>query len=331
MLTEAEAKPILLGVDGGGTYTRVMCTDLAGRILAQSQRGGANPSKNADAEQNVQGALLEVLGKAGHHPAQIAGLVAGIAGLDEAADLEWAERFTTLDGMTVKPTCVNDAVIAWAGALGLQPGIIVIAGTGCIVFAVTESGRQIRNYDFHHYANATARDLTYDAVFRIIAGEDQEADQRLVAQLLNHFSVDSRHALALHAAENEVRDRREVMRLYGDAAPLITRAAVQNTPLATTICEQAARQLTQAVHLLGSLFHSEPIPYALIGSVAQSAPIRERLTNRLAEPNSHRYQVHKALLPPEAGAILLARQQLEEPVTAEVIANLQASSPLPDG
>ena len=40
--------------------------------------------------------------------------------------------------------------VAWAGALTLQPGIIVIAGTGCIVFGVTETGREVRNYSFEH-------------------------------------------------------------------------------------------------------------------------------------------------------------------------------------
>lgn len=324
---QSGSHPVLLGVDGGGTYTRVVCTDLEGHILAQTQRDGANPSKNADAEQNVQGALLEALKKARRSPAQIAGLVAGIAGLDEAADLEWAERFTTLAGMSVKPTCVNDAVIAWAGALGLQPGIIVIAGTGCIIFGVTESGRQIRNYDFQHYANATARNLTFEAVFRFLASEDQAADQPLLVQILNHFGVDSRSALAVQAAKNDIRERRELMRLYGDAAPLITQAAAQALPLACAVCEQAARELAQGVRLLGSLFHSDPIPYALIGSVAQSAPIREPLTKMLATSHYHRYQAREALLPPEAGAILLAHQQLGKPVTDEFFANLSRDLP----
>lgn len=318
--------PVLLGVDGGGTYTRVVCTDLEGHILAQSQRGGANPSKNADAEQNVQGALGEALEKANLSPAQIAGLVAGIAGLDEPADMEWAERFTTLAGMSIKPVCVNDAVIAWAGALGLQPGIIVIAGTGCILFGVTESGRQIRNYDFHHYANATARDLTFNAVFRFLAGEEQEADQPFIAQLLKHFGIENRRSLALHAAQNDLRDRRELMRLYGDAAPLITQAAEQGLPLATAVCDQAARELAQGVRLLSSLFESDVISYALIGGVAQSTPIRERLTTHLAIANNPQYQVQKAPLPPEAGAILMAHQQLGKIVTPELIANLQKPS-----
>lgn len=52
---------VVIGVDGGGTYTRVLCTDLAGNVLARVQVGGANPSKNHDAKQNVQQALWQVL------------------------------------------------------------------------------------------------------------------------------------------------------------------------------------------------------------------------------------------------------------------------------
>ena len=32
---------IVLGIDGGGTYTRVVAADLEGRVLAFSKKGGS--------------------------------------------------------------------------------------------------------------------------------------------------------------------------------------------------------------------------------------------------------------------------------------------------
>ena len=103
---------VVIGVDGGGTYTRAVCADRAGNILAQAQTGGANPSKNVDAEQNMQGAIQQVLAAAGRTATDVAGLVAGIADLDAAEDEVWAQRFTSLPALTIRPYCVNDAVVA---------------------------------------------------------------------------------------------------------------------------------------------------------------------------------------------------------------------------
>lgn len=301
--------PVVVGLDGGGTYTRAVCADLAGNVLAQAQTGGANPSKNADAEQNLQGAIQQVLALAQRTPAEVVELVAGISGLDDPADQTWAQKFTTVPGLTIQPACVNDAVVAWAGALGLQPGIIVIAGTGCIVFGVTEQGRQVRNYDFSHYAQATARDLTYTTVFRIVAGEIAAADQKFVEEILAYFGAPTTLALAEQAVRNEQRAYKEVIRQYGEGAPLVTAAAAQAVPLACAVCDEAVRQLAQGVRLLGSLFAQDAVAYALIGSVVRSLYLQQRLTALLAIPTNHTYIPTEPILSPERGAVLLALQR----------------------
>jgi glucosamine kinase len=313
---------IVVGIDGGGTYTRALAADLTGRVLAQAQAGGANPAKNADAEQNVQRAIQQVLADAGCPAAQVVGVVAGLAGLDAPEDRVWAEQFTSIPGLPIKPHCVNDAVIAWAGALRLQPGIIVIAGTGCILFAVTESGRQVRNYDFWHYAEATARNLAFDAVFRILAGEYGAADQPLVDQILTYFGVHDLPALALLASENEQRDSRTIIRLYSECAPLITAAAERGIPLACAVCDTAVTALARGVRLLGSLFTSDTVTYALIGSVARSAYVQQQLIQQLAQPANRRYQPTEPTLAPEAGAALLALQRYGVTVTGAIIEGL---------
>jgi glucosamine kinase len=183
------ADSIVIGLDSGGTYTRVLCTEMSGQILTRIQTGGANPEKNADAEYNVQTAIVQAIADSGHTPQQVAGLVAGFARLDSQKDMTWAERFTAIPGFEMGPYCVNDAVVAHAGALCLQAGIVAIAGTGSIVFGVTEASLHISNYDFRHHTGTTARDLGYDMVFRILAGETTDVDAGLVERILTHFEV----------------------------------------------------------------------------------------------------------------------------------------------
>ncbi|MEZ4861756.1 MAG: BadF/BadG/BcrA/BcrD ATPase family protein [Caldilineaceae bacterium] len=305
---------VVLGIDGGGTHTRVVCADLAGNILGRAQGGAANPSKNPDAAAAVQQAILEALAAAQRRPQQIAALVAGLAGMDDPADQEWAQRFTTLSGLAVKPICVNDAVVAWAGALTLQPGIVVIAGTGCIVLGVTAAGRQISNYDLGHYANATARNLTYAAVFRILAEATTQSDEPLVTELLAYFAVQDIPSLAEATLGHEQLPRAERIRLYSGCAHLITGAAGQGVPLACAVCDQAATELAEAVRVVGALFDQDTILYACCGSVVRTSYLHQALQRHLDIPRRRCFLHQEPHFSPEIGALLLAYQQIALPL-----------------
>ena len=126
---EAHKYDVVIGLDGGGSHTRAICVDLTGNVLARFRSGAAHPRKNPNAEQDVKAAVVGVLHRAGRSVDQVRACVAGLAGLNSAADLAWAESFLALPGLAQKAHCVNDAVVAWAGALNMQPGIVAIART----------------------------------------------------------------------------------------------------------------------------------------------------------------------------------------------------------
>lgn len=316
-------QPIVIGLDGGGTYTRALCADLAGHVLAAVETGGANPAHNANPEQNVQTAISQVLAQAGHTGANVVSLIAGLAGLNEPEDLIWAERFTHVPGLMIRPTCVNDAVVAHAGALRSRPGIIAIAGTGSIIFGVTESGRQVRNYDFYQYGS-NARQLAYDTVYRILAGEAQATDAELVQQVLDHFGVSNLRNLAELAATNVYQNEQTINRHYGNLAPAITAAAARDEPLALAACTAAGEVLLRGIRLLGSLFARETVECALIGSVIRSPTIKQQLTTALARPANKRYLIVEPALAPAAGAVLMALQQQGVAVDDALCATLGA-------
>lgn len=152
-------EPIVIGVDGGGTRTRVMAAKLSGDVLAYAEGGCANPRKDPEARRHVQETIREALRQAGAEAEQVVSLAAGFAGLDEPDDRVWAELHVSLPGLGGRKRVFNDAVAAHAGAFLTEPGIVAISGTGSIVFAIDERGHQRRNYDFRHYAPTSARHL----------------------------------------------------------------------------------------------------------------------------------------------------------------------------
>ena len=138
----------LLGIDGGGTNTRAAITDSEGRLLSYTlQKGGAFLSKDPNAKENVRAAVFEALRRAGCKPADIGCAAAGIAGYDKKSDLIWIRRVTGIRELKCMMWPMSDALIAHKGALLLRPGIIAIAGTGSVVFSITEEERQVRNFD----------------------------------------------------------------------------------------------------------------------------------------------------------------------------------------
>ena len=323
------ANAVVIGIEGGGTHTRALCCDLAGNVLAYARTGGSHPSHNADAATNVQTAIGEVVSAAGRSVEDVVGLVAGIAGFNVPQDQSWAEEFTDLPGLRCARLHVNDAVVAHRGAFLAQPGIIAIAGTGSMIFAITDSGRMLRNFDFNHYAPAAARFLAYDAVFRILAGDATDADSDFVTQVLTFWEVSDLGGLREHASGNAQRDERMVNRAHGNMAAIVTNAATGGVPLARAVCDTAVREFSVGIRLVGNFFASDTVPFVLIGSAARSPYMRDRLAEMLREQPGKTYQLMEPALVPVAGAVLIALEKhgivLEEALLSTLAAHPRAA------
>lgn len=313
---------ILIGIDGGGTYTRVAVADTEGNLLAHVENAGAsNLSKDANARENVQAAIREALGIAGRALSDVAALAAGVAGLDEADDLPWARELTLMDGLNCPMSHENDAVAAHAGAFLSEPGIIAISGTGSIVFGITEDGRRLRNYDFQHYASA-ARFLTIETAHKVIAGETDGTDRALVEKLLAHLDAKDIPALARLCAEGFAADRRARIRLLSAFAPEVTGAAEGGSRLAQKVCGRAAEALATGIKLLGACFDSNRVRAALIGGVARSAYMKNAVARGLRNQAKKVYELADPALPSVLGAVVLAMGIAGITVNGGVIANL---------
>lgn len=80
----------VIGVDSGGSHTRVVCVDLDGQMRGSSQAAGGSPTHNVNAKDHVQSAIHEAIQRAGVEVGNAVGLVSGMAGFDGDRDLGWA-------------------------------------------------------------------------------------------------------------------------------------------------------------------------------------------------------------------------------------------------
>jgi glucosamine kinase len=204
-----------------------------------------------------------------------------------------------------------------------KPGIVVISGTGSIILGFTEDGQYLRNYDFHHYAASAARFIAYDAVYEILAGNTNQTDNMLIQSMQEHWNVQSINELFNLARKGFADDRQDRNRIFGLFAPMITEAAKQESSVAIRVCDRAINQIKVGIELLASSFSNDTVDVTFIGSVVNSYYFINALSEHLIYGNNRRYNVVKPKFSPVIGAVLLALNRLNLPISEDVYHNLQ--------
>lgn len=313
----------VIGIDSGGSHTRVVCADLDGRVRGTGRGLGGSPTHNVDAKRHVRDAVRAAMDAAAAKPAAIVAMVSGMAGFDQESDQAWAAEFLDLDGLGCRAQAVNDAVVAQAGAFAGDPGIVAIAGTGSMILAVTDDGELIRNDRYSHYAGG-ARHLVFDLMARILIDEDTAADAALVAEIYRFWGVTDKPGLREKTRELAAADHNEAKHFYGRMAPLVTGAA-DFAPIAAAACDRLVRFTCVGIRLLAGHFTTPTVRVALLGGLARSTAFTGRVSAELAGVAPvGRFHVADPELPPVAGAALLALQRagvvVDGPVTERLAA-----------
>src|SRR6202171_3961183 len=140
------SRPLFLGVDGGGTKTHFVLVDRDGNLAASHEGPASYPLEiGMDGLRHVAAAGLAALfGQAGIDSGGIAYAFFGLPayGEDSSAQALLDDLPEPLLGHR-RYRCGNDMVCAWAGSLGGEDGINIVAGTGSIGYG-ERKGRPAR-------------------------------------------------------------------------------------------------------------------------------------------------------------------------------------------
>jgi N-acetylglucosamine kinase-like BadF-type ATPase len=139
----------VLGIDAGGTKTVCLLADEHGVILSEGRGPGAN--LHAVGELGVEKVLHEVmetaLGERGISPDAIC---LGIAGVDRDDEAKTVRAIMRRIGQKSRVLVVNDALIALVAGARDAPGVVIIAGTGSIVYGRNAGGEAARAGGWGH-------------------------------------------------------------------------------------------------------------------------------------------------------------------------------------
>ncbi len=135
----------VVGVDGGGTGSRAMVLSLEGRELAQAQGPPAliHPARPGAAAEAVGETVMAVLAEAGLTP-PAAALWAGLAGAGRPGAREGEEISLRSMGLARELRVGMDVEGAHRDAFGAGPGILMVVGTGSMVWGRDPEGSEVR-------------------------------------------------------------------------------------------------------------------------------------------------------------------------------------------
>jgi len=136
-------KQYIIAVDGGGTKTCAVIGTKNGEVLAVVEGAGANIKSTppAEVQQQIKKLLTELLQKVGATKKEVSTIYLCMAGGDRQVDFvrwrRWMELFFSSEYCKVHVT--NDAVAALTSGTFAHEGLVIIAGTGSIVYCVQKN------------------------------------------------------------------------------------------------------------------------------------------------------------------------------------------------
>jgi glucosamine kinase len=273
----------VIGVDGGGTRTRVIVADEGGHQLATAEGPGSaiHPGETARSADIIAQTIGAALDQISPDRARARCLCVGVAGVGRGEARESLLDELDARNLAGETLVMADAMIALEDAFDDGAGILLIAGTGSIAVGRGPTGEVARSggWGFVCGDEGSGAWLGQRALGVVTAAHDgREPETGLTNPLLQAAGVDGIDALVPWASRATPAD---LARL----APAVLEVAATGDLRSSSLVALAVEEL--GLHVLAlsrRLFADERATFSLAlsgGLLARGALLRRRLEQRL--------------------------------------------------
>ena len=316
-----------LGVDGGGSKTRFLLIDEAGKVLGAHMEGSAYHLEIGIA---ALGAMLargieRTLKQAGIASAQVSFAFLGLPAYGEDRVLQQQLDAAPAAALPAgRYRCGNDMVCGWAGALAGTDGINIVAGTGSIAYG-EYGGRSARAGGWGELFSdeGSAYWLAREGL-RLFSrmSDGRSARGPLHEMLRRHFALEDDLDLCAAIYGKSISQRSQLAQL----SRLVADAAAAGDAAARSLFTQAASELADivdAVHDRLQVPAHVDLPVSYSGGLFQLRPLLLAPFESALLARGRRYRLAAARLPPDAGAAVYASKLAGAPLAGRSIAALE--------
>jgi len=253
---------IVLGVDGGGTNTRLRLADEHNKPLWEGKGEGINP--NAVPKPLIVERLgklfAEAFGATGIAAGDLGAGCFGVAGMDRPVErLEMESLIRGEFGIGCPLAMLSDPDIALVGGLKRLEGYLLIAGTGSIAIVRLADGTRFRAGGLGHYLSdeGSAFFIGFQAIRRALrSAEGRDLPTAMLEPLLEKFGLEKGGDFVRFVYKGFDKAR------IAGAADLVEFHRAAGDPLAIAILEESRDELVRLI-----------------------ASVRDRVQDRIADPS----------------------------------------------
>lgn len=286
----------VLAVDAGRTTCRVAVVGDGGRVEARAEVPARGTLLDPAGVEAVHAAITAAACRLGAGIAAVTRMCAGLSGVWSAAGAEEELASRLAASLGVEHVAItNDVATAHAGAHGLAPGVVLVAGTGSIALAVGPGGAVARADGWGHVLGdaGSGHWLGRTGLRAALAAHDGRGPATDLQERAAH-----RHG-ALEGLPELIARAEDPARTVAAFATDVVDAAVAGDEIATQLLDEAADHLAATVAAAAASTHPDggPVAVAAVGGLVGAA-MRPRLATAI------RRRCPAAQLVPPAGDAL---------------------------
>lgn len=296
----------VLLVDSGATHTRACLADDQGQIYGWDEAGPGNAFAVGMkvGTLNLRLAVRGALRSSGLSSGVIRRAVAGIAGVGSLGK-DAAPFSSTLQILLPgsRVSIFGDTRTAFEGALGGEPGVVIVSGTGSVVFGCDPQGETVKIGGWGAWIGdeGSSQWISREALRRAAHAVDgMGASTELVQAFQQHFRVQSFLEMVklIYRAPSPAS--------LGSLAPLVVKVAQKGDYVAQQIFRQSGEMLAiQAASALRRLQLKQPV-VSYQGAVFRAGNLLLTPMRRSLRRLVPRARLIAPRLPPLGGAWLMA-------------------------
>jgi len=283
-----------LGIDGGGSKTSFLLVDEYYNEICHIESGPSNwLSVGADAAKQ---AITQGISYLTERPNIVCAGFAGAARHDSAAFYK-----EVLESLIPEAQIIieSDAFIASIGAIGVDPGILLIAGTGSIVIGRDKARNMFRIGGWGPYFGDEGSGfwIGREAVREALRSLDLQASTEFSNRIAGRLGLKSISEVVSGWASGKI-GVPEIAGLFPEVVSMYPQEPSKR------ILTQAASHLRSMVEIASKRIGLDDWRRSLSGSVAAHPVMRELMGLEFEQPRHS----------PEWGAVIWARQHFTEPL-----------------